>query len=705
MSNRDGNGNGRSRRSILKSAAATGAIGMSPTAVGESSGGSLTKLTERKAVDPAAETEGRTVSIHARGKARYSFRVTGAVSAADAPDDTIENGTATAAISGEAHEFQFSGEFTEFAVDGDARVLVDGEPFDVDAFPHNSLTVVAPAGTEIDVSASGRLETTADSVSQPNPRRVHGTISGETTFTYAGELTYFDASERVKILHNDEAVSAQNVLPSRFPGELRISGARERAIVHTSHDARIEGDSIGNVDDGTITGAPGADDFVARYDGNVETIEHQSGATVEFRPENMRIVCTAPDDTAVEFGADASEALVHNNEYHPQVSTTVDAGDSEQIKYYGNLTTVSIAGLNVAFDDEADEDAIRSAKLQRAAVFERSDEYQTIAAAVNGRIRHDSKSIYYRSRAGEKSSEMIAFQTTHLQDGDRGFALFSRTNSSEDIKKASYEKHWLDDDRYVQKLEINMLKGQVVTTSDGKTFETKTFERGSQVPDIQQEKSDTDQVRLFNDPKEDQDEGQEDVSAEYHSNIPNVPSPSEIIDDLGDSLDTLSDEIGVAKDKSAKIISGAVENAEDKVTDAYDDIRVKGGTLLIDSQVVLIEIVEESKDYFGNNKYWKWFTRLDPGFADSAVKLAEVGVFDQLQKDKYGCAGCMATVALVISAGISLAAAAICIKMSALFLWGGAIACEVFFGELLDFIDNYSDFSEWMADSLCSPVC
>lgn len=714
MSGKNRNKKSRSRRNFLKSTAATGAIAMSPIAAGENSNG-LTKLVERRAVDPVAETGGRTVSIRAQGDAHYSFSVTGTVTTAEAPDDVVNTGTATATISDETHTFECSGEFTEFNVNGSARVFVDGEPFDVDSFPHNSLTIIAPGRAEIDISASGRIEAATDGVSQPNPRRVHGTISGITTVEYAGELTYFDTSKRVRVLRNGRFVSPENALPSRYPGELRVSGARERVTVHVSHDAQIEGRSFGNVDDGTVTGAPRFDDFVARYDGNIEKIEHQSGASVEFRPSNMRIVCSAPDDADVEFGVDASEALVYDSEYHSQVSITVDAGESEQVKYYGDLTTLSIEGVDVSFDDEAHEDAIESAKLQRAAAFERTDEYQTIAAAVDARIRHDAESLYHMSVAGEKPAETVVFQTTDMDEGDQGLITLKGTPSSRDIEKATYEVYWRDDERYVEKLEINQLTASAVSASAADPFETETFERGSKLSDGQQSQAGEDRVRIFKDPEDDSqsewETTQQDVSANWSlPSIPSLPSPGDLIDHFGSALDSFASRVQISQEQASEIFSAAIENAQsaggaisDTVSDATDDIALNSSIAIIDSQVVLIEAIAEANDQLPEGKFWKFCRKLRPGFADSAVRMGQAGVYDHLAKGEWGCAGCIAIVALTVSVGIAAGTSAICAS-AGITVWWGVTACAIVVGAILDSIESGTNFTKSSTDYVCGSV-
>lgn len=82
--------------------------------------------------------ETRKLMIEGSGsRAAYSFTVSGSLAEADGPGslggtDEISNSSATGAVRNGTDSYLFDGEITDFSLDGDARVLIDGEEVDID---------------------------------------------------------------------------------------------------------------------------------------------------------------------------------------------------------------------------------------------------------------------------------------------------------------------------------------------------------------------------------------------------------------------------------------------------------------------------------------------------------------------------------------------------------------------------------------------
>lgn len=700
MKNRKTSDMNLSRRNVLKSVGVAGGISLAPVVAGASSEDGLANVTERGDFQRTTGGDEQTVSVQATGEATYSFSVTGGLETVGAPEEQTDNGTASGSIVDDTHEFEFTGEFTEFETEGDIEVYVNGDPFDAEAFPHNSVTIVAPGGTEVDISASGRLEPvdSEDGLTQINSRRLSGKISGETTFEYAGEITYFEPKEEVRVAEkNGDRIASDEIVPSRLPNELEISGEDEEVTVRTSAVTETVDNGSDNGDDTSITARPGSDAIVARYDGNIKKIEHETGATIEFTPSNMRITCSAPEDESVDFGAEAVNGVVHDRTMDSEMTISVEAGASKQIKHYGDITQVSIEGVELSIDPDAYEEAIASAKLQHAAEFERTDEYETIAEDADGRIRHDATSLYYRSATTEGATTLVMFQIANSESGDYGRASLGRSDETGDIIAAGYETIWEADDGYPEKMEVNLLAGTTETVETADTFERQTFERGAQLSGAQASAAGEDSDNLFE--GHDEIDYNEDVSAELIS-LPSLPSPGDIIDYFGSALDSFASEVGVAKETIADITSAAIEQVD--ISDAAEDLEIDAGVMIVDSQELLIEIIAEAEDQLPRSRFWDVVRGINPGFAGSVFDLADAGVFDELADNNFGCAGCLAIVALASAVAFAASATIICGAMVSTAVF--AAGCAFFFAELLDFLDDAAGLSQFAAESFCGDV-
>lgn len=698
MSNRHSNKSKSSRRSVLKSAAASGALALSPVVAGAESSNKLTKVTERGTIGEINKAN-RTLTIRTSKEGHYSFSVTGKLTAIDAPIEAITSGSASASISSETHKFKFSGEFAEFSINGTVEALVDGEIFEETSFTKNTLTLIPEFKTEVSISASGHIESQADNINQPNPRTVSGEIVGRTTFSYAGELTYFEGGKGIRTIEkNGEYVSQSDVLPSRLPGEVRIAGSREQVNVHTSDNARVKKGISSSVEDGIITGKTFFTDVIARYDGNVERVEHENGAKVEIRPSSKRLVCKAPEDANTTFSVEASEAIVADREAHSRKKINVGAGESKRIKYFGSPTEISIGEVDVSIEDEAHEDATNSAKLQRAAVVERTNEFEMISEAIEGRIQHDAESIYLGSVTDGEARDSVAFQVTDLKNGDRGLVNIHRNRSTGKVESAGYEIQWREGG-YPEKVEVKKLQTGRIQTNTGETFITEIFNRGENSAISEESGENEPRKSIFeteNDVERVNTSGPEpQLLPSIPSWIPSIPSPGEIIDFFGDKLDSFVSGIGIAKDTASEIISSAIEKTEESI----EDVMIKGGALIADSQVVLIELIAEAQDKLPKGKLARWVMKLKPGFASSLLELGTSGALDELQNGNYGCGGCIGVISLIISVGLAGGAALTCTLLGMTTFFAGGVACTALIGALLE-IGNAIDGPQ--ARDICS---
>ncbi|SEW22460.1 hypothetical protein [Halobacterium jilantaiense] len=677
MVDRDADSDGLSRRSVLKTAAAAaGGLSVGPAMAGARSASKATKVTERGSISRDGPTRTRTLTLRADGDAQYEFAVSGTLSPKQAPRGAVDSGTASATLADDTHAYEFSGEVVEITTTGRVDVTINGERFDAEAHPEKSLSVVARGRTDVDISASGGIEAVDADLDQPNPRRVTGTIRGRTDFKYSGELTYLEPADDVKVFKQGSPVDAGDVLPSNLPGKLHITGGNADATVHTSDAARIEQGTGARAADGTVTGSPTARDVVARYDGNVEQIEHENGAAVEVWETSKRLLCSAPADTSVSFAVEASEGVALDREDTQRAEFTVDAGQTKAVKYRGRPAAVSIDALDIRFDPEVYKDAVESAKRQLAAQFERTSAFQQIQARVDGRIRHDAQALRTTSTTGDVARDMAFFQLTDLPEADFGSAHLSRVRRSNEVQQANYELQWLADDGNPRKLSVHQLSDP----ARGSSFDVQTFERGTK------HRSATDAG-----PSVDVFDGS--AGGTYTTQwfsvpdwVPDVPSPQDLLDAFGDTLSDFASTVGdITKETASDIISNAIENAQNTT---IDDIAIKTSTLIVDSQEVLIELVAEAQDKLPKRTLSKFLLGIKPGFAGSLVSLGQSGAFQEIADNNLGCGGCLAMISILLSVGLEATAYGTCTALGIAFPIAGGVACGAVVGALLEYANT-----------------
>lgn len=619
----------------------------------------------------------RTVTIEATGRASYEFSVTGVLTPTDAPSKASDRGTATAAISRETHEFSFSGEFTAFTVDGEAEVTVDGEPFDVEAFPQNTLELVPDGTVTYDVSASGAVEVPTGSADRPTPRRATGTTSEELVVSYAGELTHFDLDGDARLRRNGTRVSADEVLPSTLPGEvtIRATGRTEYAVETTGRTTVQDSPQDTRTRAGRIEGTAVGAETTARFSGRVKAIEHPSGATVTIDEESRRVACHAPDDGSVEFTPRASEAFIYAEAVHEQPTITVDAGDTARAKYFGEMTGVTVGDLEVSIAPEKYEEAEDSYLLQLAAEFERTTTYARLedAATEHARVRHDADgllggSVRNATDDGVRPRDFVTFRFTDLERGQDGSLSFGRAVDTGEVYQAKNTYEWRTDHGTVDRIEFEKLQLAEGVSAASASFETETYDYDVPAPDEQD-----------------------------HANEQTV-SPAFSLDP-GDWLDDLWDGITDVAGDIAGVTANALDSAINSVIDGVssvsaEDIAIETGLIFADT----VNAIQNLAQKFINKGWIKavWKLRYYGGL--SITTLAGTGILTEMESGNWGCAGCIGLVRVGIDIGIcGYGATAACGLLSFPTAGLGGIACGAFFGAVC----GYASLALPDAETIC----
>nr|WP_152417731.1 hypothetical protein [Haloferax larsenii] len=596
----------------------------------------MSDTVERGSRDPDATL--RTITIKSSNRTDYQFSVSGVLTAVDAPEGTIKQGTASGTVDGGLHRYEFSGEFTGFDISGNPAIRVDGKDFDPEAYLDQSVRIVPRGPTEIDVSASGRIEAESpgtagetkngvESLERVNGRTLRGTIKTPVSLVYTGELTFFDADSEVHVERNGERISPADVLPSSMPGEVTITGDGSAFEITTSDRARKStADAV--AEDGTITGTASESGIEARYDGNIVSVS-QADATATISPEQKRVVCSAPADSAVEFTVDATDAILYNDAVHETLTTTVAAGTTERIKFLGEVTSVGVGGVTAAFNSDRYPDAAASARLQAAAAAERTDAFRRAASAADGRVRHDADGIYLVSNTtGDEPNDSTVHHLTDLSRGDEATITISRDRRSGEILHVETVYEWKTSYDTTSKVTSESLQ-----LADGASVQTASVETTTEEYDVPEER-----LRSAGGP----------VSTQGL-----IDDASDFLGDIWDGLTNVVDTIAGLKESMLQTVieeSGVDQN----------DLAISGGQIVCNSITAVQDLATEliNTKYVYDVAKWSdvdlgkvlWKVRLT-GY-DSVVSVATSDAFAEFGDGDWSCGSCITVIRLALDVGI-----------------------------------------------------
>lgn len=434
------------RRDVLKSigaASAGGAAGLSAT-------GSATALEDPDDINQLGDVRsdtspGRTVRIDASGSVRYSFAVTGVVSADGAPAAAVGAGEVSARTDSGTHTFSFSGEFTKFTLDGDAEVSVDGTSFDVEAFPRNTLEIVPSGRVSYDVSASGAVVVDEGTADRPNPRTANGDAAARHVLSYSGELTHLDVDGDATLRRNGTQVTVDGALPSTLPNEFTATARSggEYTLSVSQEITTTGGTTVDVGESGQFTGGT-----TGRYGGRLQRIEHPSGASVELDYGDKTITCDTPRDVSAAFTVEAEQGLIRRDdkEAYDAVEFSVSGGESAVATWFGDVTKVVIDDLTVRCRSDTHPEAEVSARLQAAARIERTTAYRRLASVVDGRVRHDAGGIAAKQfvQADGGNTVSVEHRLANLERADQG--VMTVRNAQQGTETAAVQYTDLEDD-------------------------------------------------------------------------------------------------------------------------------------------------------------------------------------------------------------------------------------------------------------------
>lgn len=614
------------RRDVLRTAAATGVASMGLASGAAGSSPDASDVTAHGMRETVPETGDRTVRIEPRGPVRYEFTVTGLLAASDAPRPTVDGGTAAGKTADEGHEFTFSGEFTDFELDGDADVVVDGEPFDVSAFPRRRLEIDPSGPTEFDVSASGAVQVRGASVDRPTTRRATGRIDDRVTVAYEGELTYLTVDGEATLRRDGDRLSdPAAALPSTRPHVARVEtsrGSTEYELEVTDDAAVVESRGPDTASDGTVSGRAVGRATEIRYAGRATAFRRDDGAAMTVDERAKRIACRAPADAEATFTLRATDGIVRDGELVREPSVTVPAGETELVKYVGQVTGGAIGTLALRLDLSAYPEASDSARLQHAAEAERHPAFDTLATAASrhGRVRHDVGAL---SGLDVDPSEgtghtLTTFAVTDLDRGDDA-EIHLVVNDDGSVREARNEYRWTSRGT-VERLELDRLGATAgVAAAGADTLETEAYDY--------------------------------DLPTRGRAGTASVDDSVSTDGILGDIWQGITGFVGDIAGMTEDLLKDAINTVIDSVTSiSAEDIVVKSSAIVCSSFSAIENLYDEFLERAaksGTDKWAKAIIKTKANFFIGSGILLDSDFVQQAQNGDYGCAGCIFSISFL----------------------------------------------------------
>lgn len=659
-------GSESSRRDVLQTIGAVGAAGLAGT-------GTTSALADADGVRRFGDVQSdatlnRTVEIEANGRVEYTVGVTGLLRGDASRGSVVSGGVASEKLDSGTRTLEFTGEFTEFSLSGDARVLVDGEPFDVSAFPQNTLEIVPEGTVSYDVSASGALEAEGAAPTQPTARRVSGRTASRQVLSYAGELTYVEIDGEATLRRNGTPVGTDEVLPSTHPHGFTAAGpATDSYTVETTQGARTtDGVSVGTDEVGSFTG-----ETSGRFDGSLTAVEHPSGARVEIDETANEVVATGPTSGETTVRVTTANGLVVDSEAFDTAELTVAAGEQRVAVPFGDLQRIEIEDLTLELSHDAYPAAERSASLQAAARVERTDAFRRLTNRAAGRVRHDAAGIQGEEVISGRTTTVrsVEFALANSRKGDSG--LVSVRQTPQGVEHASIRYKTVNEQ--AQRVKVTAVSLPVARGADKLRRETQTMQQrdsGGQATTDDTEYT----AELFANTATTKTEG--DVSTQGFLSF---------LDDVR----SLLEDIGADVYDAAQFLWGIVKDNLDKVA-------VTAQNLVISSPYMIADIAENLPDTNLSVKA-KLAWRIKIGYAVQLYNLASAGVPEALNTG-YFCAGCVILAIVLRDVILSETASYVCFYFAPAL--PAAVVCVVAMEVIIQFGSQYFGYSD-VQNELC----
>ncbi len=240
----------------------------------------------------AARSLPHTLSIDGDGSyTAYRVSVSGTLRGVGlSSEDSITGSTATGAVGGGRDSYAFSGEITEFDMDGDATLLLDGEEIDPIQVLPQTLTIDGNGGyTSYAFTVSGDLNgvglTSEDSITGSTATGAVG--GGRDSYGFSGDVTDFDLDGDATVYLDGEVATGTPFLTNTLTVEGTGSYASYSFTV--SGDIEPEEGLSGEdrISESSATGAIRAGRDSYSFSGEVIALDVNGDATVYVNGEHI----------------------------------------------------------------------------------------------------------------------------------------------------------------------------------------------------------------------------------------------------------------------------------------------------------------------------------------------------------------------------------------------------------------------------------
>ncbi len=306
-------------------------------------------------------TLSHTLIIDGNGsRTDYHFSVSGTLEGESLTrEDSISGSMATGAVGSGRDSYRFSGDVTDFEMNGDATVYLDGKRVDpAQLLPHTLVIDGNGSRTDYAFTVSGDLEgrglTREDSISGSAATGAVG--GGRDRYGFSGNVTDFEMDGDATVYLDGEQVDPAQLLPHT----LVIDGDGSRTDYAFSVSGNLAGRRLtaeDRISGSTATGAVGSGRDSYRFSGIVTDFDMDGDATVYLDGE---VVTSAPfltntltiDGTgsyssysfAVSGDLEAEDGLSSEDHISGSSATGAVKGGRDVYSFSGELTRLAVDG-------------------------------------------------------------------------------------------------------------------------------------------------------------------------------------------------------------------------------------------------------------------------------------------------------------------------------------------------------------------------
>ncbi|EMA54320.1 hypothetical protein C451_06715 [Halococcus thailandensis JCM 13552] len=290
----------------------------------------------------------------------YSFSVSGDLEGAGSlsSEDNISGSTATGAVGSGVDSYEFSGEIVAFDLDGEANVMLDGEPAHVGQRPDHALIIDGTGSrTDYTFTVSGNLKgasiTSEDTISGSTATGAVG--GGSDSYGFTGELIAFSLDGKANVTLDGEPAH----VGQRPDHALVIDGTGSRTDYTFTVSGNLKGASITNEDsisDSTAISAVGSGRDSYGFTGELVAFDLDGEANVTLdgepahvgqRPDHVLMIDGDGSHTDYRFSVSGNldgKNLTGEDDISGSTATGAVGSGQDSYAFTGDVEQLSLYG-------------------------------------------------------------------------------------------------------------------------------------------------------------------------------------------------------------------------------------------------------------------------------------------------------------------------------------------------------------------------